>query len=210
MLGVVLSLLAAVPGVKPIDAAELRGHIRFLSSDLLEGRGPATAGDRLAQQYIASQFEAMGLEPGAPDGGWVQQVELVGVNGHPDTLKFQGAAAALPLQFKEDFIALSGHQEKTSTLENAELVFVGYGISAPEFQWDDFKGVDVTGKVLVVMNNDPEDDPALFGGRARLWYGRWDYKYEQARKRGRAGVFHHSHHALGRVPVAGGADLVDG
>lgn len=189
MLAVVLSLLAAVPAVKPIDAAELRGHIRFLASDLLEGRGPATPGDRLAQQYIAAQFETMGLEPGAPDGGWVQQVELVGVNGHPDTLKFQGPAAALPLKFKEDFIALSGHQEKTSTLDSSELVFVGFGISAPEFQWDDFKGLDLKGKVLVVMNNDPEDDPALFGGRARLWYGRWDYKYEQARKRGALGCF---------------------
>lgn len=185
--GVALCLLAAAPAVKPIDAAELRGHIKFLASDLLEGRGPATNGDRLAQQYVASQFEAMGLEPGAPDGGWVQEVELVGVNGHPETLKVQGGKSALSLKFKDDFIVVSGHQEKTSTLENAPLVFVGYGITAPEYQWDDLKGVELTGKVLVVLNNDPEDDPSIFAGRARLYYGRWGYKYEQARRLGAAG-----------------------
>jgi Zn-dependent M28 family amino/carboxypeptidase len=183
MLGVVLSLLAAAPAVKPVDSAELRGHVRFLASDLLEGRGPATQGDRLAQQYIAAQFEALGLEPGAPDGGWVQPVEMIGVNGHPDSLNVQG----LTLRFKDDFIAVSGHQEKTSTIANAELVFVGFGITAPEYQWDDFKGVDLKGKVLVVMNSDPEDDPRLFAGRARLYYGRWGYKYEQAQKVGAVG-----------------------
>ena len=93
----VLLLLAAAPAVKPIDAAELRGHVRFLAADLLEGRGPATRGDQLAQQYIASQFETMGLEPGGPDGGWLQPVELVGVDGHPDTLKVQGRSASISL-----------------------------------------------------------------------------------------------------------------
>ena len=101
--------LTAAP--RPVDAAELLGHRRFLASDLLEGRGPATQGDRLAQQYVASQFELLGLEPGAPDGGWVQRVELVGVNGHPDTLTVKvprGAADAgkLELKFRDDFIAL--------------------------------------------------------------------------------------------------------
>lgn len=187
MIVVALSLLAAAPAVKPIDASELRGHIKFLASDLLEGRGPATQGDRLAQQYVASQFEAMGLEPGAADGGWVQEVELVGVNGHPELLKVQGGKSGLSLKFKDDFIAISGHQEKTSTLENAPLVFVGYGITAPEYQWDDLKGVDLSGKVLVVMNNDPEDDPTIFAGRARLYYGRWGYKYEQAKRLGAVG-----------------------
>lgn len=183
MLGVVLTLLTVAPAVKPVDGAELRGHIRFLASDLLEGRGPATQGDRLAQQYIAAQFEELGLEPGAPDGGWVQPVEMIGVNGHPESLNVKG----LTLKFKDDFIAVSGHQEKTSTIDNAELVFVGFGITAPEYQWDDFKGVDLKGKVLVVMNSDPEDDPGLFGGRARLYYGRWGYKYEQAQKVGAVG-----------------------
>lgn len=182
--------LTAAP--RPVDAAELLGHMRFLASDLLEGRGPATQGDRLAQQYVASQFELLGLEPGAPDGGWVQRVELVGVNGHPDTLTVKvprGAADAgkLELKFRDDFIALSGRQANESKLDDAELVFVGYGIRAPELQWDDFKGLDVTGKVLVVMNSDPEEETLPFAGKTRLWYGRWDYKYEQARKLGAAG-----------------------
>ncbi|MFZ5441936.1 MAG: M20/M25/M40 family metallo-hydrolase [Myxococcota bacterium] len=183
-------LLAAAPPTKAptLSAAELRGHMRYLASDLLEGRGPATNGDRLAQQYIAAQFEALGLEPGAPDGGWIQLVELVGVSGHPTTMKARAAnGASLELTSGDDFVAVSGHQQPESALEQAELVFVGYGIRAPEFQWDDFKGADLKGKVLVVMNNDPEDDPSLFAGRARLWYGRWDYKYEQARRLGAAG-----------------------
>ncbi len=182
-----LLLLAAAPVPKPIDAAELKGHVRFLASDLLEGRGPATRGDQLAQQYLAAQFEAMGLEPGAPDGGWLQPVELVGINGHPDTLKVQASSSARSLAFKDDFVVVSGHQGKTSSVENAELVFVGFGITAPEFRWDDLKGARLEGKVLVVMNSDPEDDPSIFGGRARLWYGRWGYKFEQARKAGAVG-----------------------
>jgi Zn-dependent M28 family amino/carboxypeptidase len=188
MLPLLLTLVLDA-GPRPLDANELKGHMRFLASDLLEGRGPATQGDRLAQQYIASQFELLGLAPGAPDGGWVQNVELVGVNGHPQamTLKTATPGATLELKFKDDFIAISGTQAKESRLENAELVFVGYGIRAPEYDWDDFKKFDATGKVLVVMNNDPEDDPQLFAGKARLWYGRWDYKYEQARKLGAAG-----------------------
>lgn len=189
MLAVALSVLAAAPpsAFNPIDAAQLRGHIRFLASDMLEGRGPGSAGDRLAQQYIASQFEAMGLEPGAPDGGWVQEVELIGVNGHPETMNVKGASAALTVKSKDDFIVVSGHQEKISTVESAPLVFVGYGITAPEYGWSDLKGADLTGKVLVVMNNDPEDDPAIFAGKARLYYGRWAYKFEQARKAGALG-----------------------
>jgi Zn-dependent M28 family amino/carboxypeptidase len=192
MLAVALWVIAAAPppaspSRPAISAAELRAHIKFLASDLLEGRGPASAGDRLAQQYIASQFELMGLEPGAPDGGWIQQVELVGVNGHPETMKAQGPTSALTLKSRDDFIVVSGHQEKTSAIESAPLVFAGYGITAPEYQWDDFKGVELTGKVLVMMNNDPEDDPSIFAGRARLYYGRWAYKFEQARKRGAVG-----------------------
>ena len=182
-----LLLLAAAPGPRPIDAAELRGHVRFLASDLLEGRGPATRGDQLTQQYLAAQFETLGLEPGAPDGGWIQQVEMVGINGHPDKLEVKGPSGSLALAHKDDFIVVSGHQEKVSAVQNAELVFVGFGITAPEFKWDDLKGAKLEGKVLVVMNSDPEDDPTIFGGRARLYYGRWGYKYEQARKAGAVG-----------------------
>lgn len=189
MVSLLLALALNTAPPRPIDANELRGHMRFLASDLLEGRGPATQGDKLAQQYIAAQFEQLGLEPGAPDGGWIQNVELVGVNGHPEKLSVKANATTLELKFHDDFIALSGHQTKDSKLDNAELLFVGYGIRAPELNWDDFKGLDVTNKVLVVMNNDPEEADLPFAGKTRLWYGRWDYKYEQARRLGAAGCF---------------------
>lgn len=188
MLAIALTVLAAAPSPRPINAAELKGHIRFLASDLLEGRGPGTNGDRLAQQYIQAQFEQLGLEPGAPDGGWLQPVELVGIAGHPSTMRLDAPKASLSLTTEQDFVVVSGHQDRTSSVEAAELVFVGYGITAPEFGWDDLKGADLKGKVLVVLNNDPEDDPTLFAGRTRLWYGRWDYKFEQARRVGAAGV----------------------
>jgi Zn-dependent M28 family amino/carboxypeptidase len=173
---------------KLLTADQLRGHTAFLASDLLEGRGPATAGDLLAQQYIAAQFEALGLKPVGTDGTWFQKFDLVGVNGNPQTLTFSGAAGKkLSLKYSDEFIAVAGSQVASSKLENAEVVFVGYGIQAPEYQWDDFKGLDVKGKVLLVMNNDPENDPSLFAGRTRLWYGRWDYKYDKALKMGAAG-----------------------
>ena len=100
-------------------------------------------------------------------------------------------------------------QTPEAKVENAEVVFVGYGIVAPEYQWDDYKGVDLKGKVLLVMNNDPEDDPKLFAGKTRLYYGRWDYKYEMAAQGGRGRRDHHPHHAVGRLPVAGRADVLD-
>jgi Zn-dependent M28 family amino/carboxypeptidase len=171
-----------------IGAHLLRAHVRFLSSDLLEGRGPGTRGDALAQAYIASQFEALGLQPAGNDGTYLQPFDLVGINGHPETLIFTGAAGRTELKFHEDFIAVSGMQTPEVSLEESELVFVGYGITAPEYGWDDFKGMDLRGKTLLMLNNDPEDDPSLFAGRTRLRYGRWNYKYEQAAKVGAAGA----------------------
>ena len=173
---------------KLITAEQLRGHVAFLASDLLEGRGPATQGDLLAQEYIASQLEALGLKPAGDKGTWLQKFDLVGVNGNPDTLAFDGPAGKkLSLKYSDDCIAVAGEQVASSKLDKAEVVFVGYGIQAPEYQWDDFKGLDVKNKVLLVMNNDPESDPNLFAGKTRLWYGRWDYKYEKALKLGAAG-----------------------
>lgn len=183
--------------VSPADKAaaavirvdRIRGHIRFLASDLLEGRGPATRGDRLAQGYIAAQLESLGLEPGAPGGGFYQPFDIIGVTSHnPLVASFVRGERKLELRFKDDFIAFSGVQAPEARLENAEVVFVGYGIVAPEFQWDDYKGADLKGKVLLMMNNDPEDDPNLFAGKTRLYYGRWDYKYEMAAKLGAAGA----------------------
>lgn len=189
-------LIAAAPSPATITPAEkaaagaitpqrLLAHIRYLADDLLEGRGPATRGDRLAQAYIATQMEGMGLEPAGPNGSWFQPFDIVGVNSKsPDTTLFRKGSDSLELRYREEYIAGSGVQAPEARVENAELVFVGYGIVAPEYGWDDFKGADLKGKVLVVMNNDPESDPKLFAGKTRLYYGRWTYKYEQAARVG--------------------------
>jgi Zn-dependent M28 family amino/carboxypeptidase len=172
-----------------IRARSMRADIRFLSSDLLEGRGPSTRGDRLAEQYVVSRFEAIGLEPGADKGSWLQPFDLVGVESQcPETLRVTRGAEHVDLRFHEDYIAASGVQAEEARLDEAEIVFVGYGIVAPEYRWDDFKDVDVRGKVLLIMNNDPESDPDLFAGKRRLYYGRWDYKYETAARHGAAGA----------------------
>ncbi len=205
-LGVLLAGLLALPGSgraagPEIPAAErdaaramtsegLRADIRFLASDLLEGRGPATRGDRLAQAYIQSQLEGLGLAPGAPEGGFVQKVPLVGIRpsfaGPAEFRSARGAVQGVP---GENFVASSGVQAAEAKVEDAEVVFVGYGIEAPEYRWDDFKGADLRGKVLLFLNSDPEgtpSEPDLFAGRTRLRYGRWDYKYAMAAKKGAA------------------------
>jgi Zn-dependent M28 family amino/carboxypeptidase len=177
---------AAAAAIRP---ELLRAHTRFLASDLLEGRGPATRGDRLAQEYIAAQLEALGLEPGAPGGAWYQPFDVVGVDTQaPESAKFSKDGRVETLKRLEDFVAVSGVQAPAAALRNAEVVFVGYGIVAPEYEWDDYKGADLKGKVLMMMNNDPADDPKLFAGKTRLWYGRWDYKFESAAKSGAAGA----------------------
>ena len=167
----------------------VRADVRFLSSDLLEGRGPATRGDRLAREYLASRFEAIGLEPGAPGGSWEQGFDLVGVTAAcPEVLRFSRGTAGTDLRFHEDYVAFSGAQAPEVRVDDAEVVFVGYGIVAPEQGWDDYKGADLKGRVLLVMNNDPESDPQAFAGKRRLYYGRWDYKYEMAARLGAAGA----------------------
>ncbi len=177
----------------------LRGHIRFLSSDLLEGRFPGTRGDRLAETYIQSQMEELGIKPGAPGGGWIQKVPLVGIRGNfSGPAVFRSERGTAEGKIGDNVIAASGVQREDARIENAEIVFVGYGIVAPEYRWDDFKDVDVTGKVLLVMNNDPENDPNLFAGKTRLWYGRWDYKYlEAARKKAAGAIIIHTTHSAG-------------
>ncbi len=187
-----------------IDAAGLRSHIRFLADDLLEGRGPASRGDQLSQLYISTELESLGIQPAAvgTDGqpSWVQPVPLRGLTTTaPAAIEFKKIATpknreqtdsthALTLQHLDDMMAVSGQAEAKVSIDQAELIFVGYGIQAPEYEWNDFKQTDVRGKILVVMNNDPEDDPELFAGRRRLYYGRWDYKYEMAAKLGAAGA----------------------
>jgi len=174
---------------RAVTASGLSAHIRALASDAMEGRAPGSAGDAAAQQYIEQLFRQLGLEPGAPEGGWRQTLGLVGVTGAPEQLRLEGKGGKeLSLHLSQDFIAVAGRAAPEAKLDGAELVFVGYGITAPEFQWDDFKGADLRGKVLLMMNSDPEDDPNLFAGKVRLWYGRWDYKYEQAARAGAAGA----------------------
>ena len=172
-----------------ITQASLQGPIRFLSSDLLEGRGPATRGDQLARLYLQTQLESLGYQPAFAQGAWQQPFDVVGLKAQfPATWSFQGKAGNVDLAWSTDYIAATGQQAAAVSFQNAELVFVGYGIQAPEFQWDDYKGVDLKGKVVVVMNNDPDWDPNLFAGKRRLYYGRWGYKYETAARLGAAGV----------------------
>lgn len=176
--------------LRAIEAHRIAAHIKFLAHDLLDGRGIGTRGGEIAIRYIASQFEAMGLKPGGENAGYLQRIPVVGIKA--DTImsfSFRYRNQQLVLRYYEDFIATSGIQVPEVALKNAELVFVGYGIQAPEFKWNDFKDVDVSGKVLLIMNNDPDTgDPGFFGGKARLYYGRWDYKYETAAKNGAVGA----------------------
>jgi hypothetical protein len=176
---------AAAETIRP---ETIRAHTRALADDLLEGRGTASRGERLAQLYIAAQMERVGLRPAAPDGSWRQPFDVVGITSRsPETITLRGGGGkTLDLRFRDDYIAFSGVAEPEARVEGAEVVFVGYGIVAPEYGWDDYKGTDVKGKVVLLMNNDPEDDPRLFAGKTRLYYGRWDYKYEMAARHGAA------------------------
>jgi Zn-dependent M28 family amino/carboxypeptidase len=173
-----------------ITAAEIDGHLRFLASDLLEGRAPGTRGGRLAAEYIASELRAYGVEPGV-NGSYFQPVPI-------DVLTTQAGSARASVSGKatatlrqgEDVVLSAGSAVPQSTARG-ELVFVGYGAVAPEYRWDDFKGVDLKGKIMLVLVNDPPATPAeptLFGGVAMTYYGRWTYKYEEAERRGAAGV----------------------
>ncbi len=172
-----------------IDRASLEAPIRFLSDDLLEGRGVASRGDQTARLYLATTLQLLGYQPGAPDGSWQQTFDMVGIATHaPDTWSFKAGGKTVDLKRWDEFSASALNQEATATLKDAELVFVGYGIQAPEYKWDDFKGTDLKGKVLVMMNNDPDWDPKLFEGNRRLYYGRWTYKYESAARQGAAGA----------------------
>jgi Zn-dependent M28 family amino/carboxypeptidase len=172
-----------------INAGALEAPIRFLASDALEGRGPATRGDALARLYLAAELQSLGYLPGGEKGGWEQTVDVVGTTAHlPAAWSFHGKGGNVDLKLSADYIAGAGVQTPTAAINDAGVVFVGYGIEAPEYQWDDFKGVDVKGKVLVMLNNDPDWDPKLFAGKTRLYYGRWVYKYESAARHGAAGA----------------------
>ena len=181
--------LAAKTAVLQIEDDYMREIIKEISLDSYEGRGPGSRGDAKARKYLADRMVELGLEPAAEDGSWEQPFDLVGVNAtQPDEWEFVGHGKTMTLKQWDQFIVGSAVQNERSEFEDAELVFVGYGIQAPEFEWDDYKGVDLKGKVLVMMNNDPDWDPELFGGETRLWYGRWDYKYLSAARQGAVGA----------------------
>jgi Zn-dependent M28 family amino/carboxypeptidase len=186
---------AARTAAESIDLEKIRAHVRFLSLDLLEGRGPGTRGGELAAQYIATQFALDGLEPAGDNGTYFQSVPLYAVHTVEDktTASFvpsnsNASDAAIPLTYARD-IALKDETGQSSADIDAPIVFVGYGIDAPEYHWNDYAGVDVKGKmVLVIVNEPPSDDPGFFKGKALTYYGRWTYKYEEAARRGAVGV----------------------
>jgi Zn-dependent M28 family amino/carboxypeptidase len=177
----------------PLNEAAMRAHIKFLASDLLEGRGTGAAGGLLAATYIATQMEALGLRGAGSNGSFFQPVSLVGVKADPNTkLIISGRNGKESFKFADDYVAFTGAQTEAIEVD-ADLVFVGYGISAPELRWNDFKGepADYRGKILVMLVNDPPAtaaEPNLFGGKSLTYYGRWTYKYEEAARRGAAGV----------------------
>jgi Zn-dependent M28 family amino/carboxypeptidase len=171
----------------PVSTAAMDAHLKYLADDLLEGRAPATRGGDLAVKYIAAQFEALGLEPAGPEGSYFQPVALVGMTPHPSLVWGRGGAAR-PLKFLDDFVAWAERPER-HIVADGDLVFVGYGVQSPEWNWDDYKDVDVRGRVLLMLVNDPGlEDSSVFLGRTLTYYGRWTYKLEEAARRGAVGA----------------------
>ena len=171
------------------DAKRIGADLRFLADDFLEGRGTGQKGGRLAALYLETRFRHLGLEPGATADSYLQEVPLVGVETQAQSrLAITMGEQKFEARWLEDYVASSETQKEIEEID-APMVFVGYGIVAPEYGWDDFKGEDVKGKVVVMLVNDPpSDDPALFGGKALTYYGRWTYKYESAARAGAAGA----------------------
>jgi Zn-dependent M28 family amino/carboxypeptidase len=181
-----------------IDTEAVLAHTKVLSSDRFEGRAPGGNGEKLTVAYLVDQFQKMGLKPGHPDGTFVQKVPLVGITASPAPLVFKKGAEQVTLAWKDDMVAGTKRVVESIAVADSELVFVGYGVVAPEYGWDDYKGLDVKGKTLVMLVNDPPvADPSnpstldsdTFGGRAMTYYGRWTYKYDVASEKGAAGVF---------------------
>src|SRR5215216_1548874 len=175
-----------------INETMLKAHIKFLADDMLEGRGTGARGGELAAKYIAAQLEALGAKGAGENGSFFQPVSLVGVKADPNTtLTISGASGSETFKFADDFVAFTGAQTESVDVD-ADLVFVGYGIHAPEQRWNDYKGdTDYHGKILVMLVNDPPattQEPNLFGGKTLTYYGRWTYKYEEAARRGAAGA----------------------
>ncbi len=177
-----------------ISSPGLLSHIDVLASDAFEGRAPGGKGEALTVDYLTRQFRQLGLAPGNPDGTYVQHVPMMG-SRTTATLAFEVKGKSIPLRPLDDFVAFSALAKPSVAVDRSQLVFVGYGVTAPEYRWDDYKGVDVRGKTIVMLINDPpipdpadpaQLDPAMFGGSAMTYYGRWTYKYEMAARLGAA------------------------
>jgi len=180
----------AIAAMQKIDPERIRAHVKFLASDLLEGRGTGQRGGDIAAEYIATQFALDGLKPAGDNGTYMQKVPMVGVTTLPETTFSIIPASGAPIDLKPltDYVAFNETQEPESEVD-AEIVYVGYGIEAPEYNWDDYKGVDVKGKVLLMLVNEPpSNDIKFFKGRALTYYGRWVYKYEEAARKGAVGA----------------------
>ena len=182
---------AARAAAASIDSEKIRAHVRFLSLDLLEGRGPGTRGAELAAEYIATEFALAGVEPAGDNGSYFQRVPLYAVHTIEDKTKFALVpenGQPIDLAYGSEIVSKDQTGQATSEID-APIVFVGYGIHAPEYHWDDYAGVDVKGKIaLVIVNEPPSDDEKFFKGKALTYYGRWTYKYEEAARRGAVGV----------------------
>jgi len=176
--------------VAVLDTATLMTHIRALSDDSMLGRAPGGLGEDRTVAYLEAQFKALGLAPGNPDGTYIQNVPLVAITADPTMmLTVRDKGVVNRLKYRDDFVAWTRHVSPSVAVDNAELVFVGYGIEAPEYSWDDFKGRDLSGKILVMLVNDPQlADTTQFRGKAMTYYGRWTYKFEQGMKHKAAGV----------------------
>ena len=182
------------PAFDSITAKDILQHTKVLSADEYEGRGPGTKGEELSVKYLTEQYQRLGLKPGNPDGTFVQKVPLVGFTGAP-TASFNVGGKQINLTFPQDYVAVSRRFVPESKVENSDMVFVGYGVVAPEYGWDDYKGLDVRGKTIVMLINDPQVpdsadpkklDDKMFKGKAMTYYGRWTYKYEIAAQKGAA------------------------
>ncbi len=177
-----------------INGAGIMDHIRVLSSDEFEGRAPGTAGEEKSVAYIESQFVKLAVKPGNPDGTFEQKTPLMGFRANPK-ISYEIAGRAEELKFPEECVVWSPHHTAETKTIPSELVFVGYGVVAPEYGWDDYKGVDVRGKTIVMLVNDPavpdpkdpsKLDDTMFKGREMTYYGRWTYKFEIAAAKGAA------------------------
>jgi len=197
---------AAAPAAAPIPVANLPkiepqpilDRIKVLASDDFQGRAPGTAGEEKTIHYLEDEFKKLGLKPGNTDGTYIQKVPLVGITAAPTTpLTISKGGTKQVIKWRDEMVAWTKHVEDTASITNSEMIFAGYGVEAPEFNWDDFKGVDVKGKTIVVLVNDPavpdpsnpgKLDPKTFGGDAMTYYGRWTYKFEEGARKGAAGV----------------------